>query len=60
MPQKRDRWDFWVDLIIPVGAALLLFLTMMSIFADWHHAGEATRNAPSTNRAPASDQPGTR
>jgi len=48
--QKRDRWDFWVDLIIPIGAALLLFLTLSSIFSDRHHAGEATRIAPGTNQ----------
>jgi len=50
MSKKRDRWDFWVDLIIPIGAALLLFLTLSSIFSDRHHAGEATRIAPGTNQ----------
>jgi len=54
MAKKRDRWDFWVDLIIPIGAALLLFLTLSSIFSDRHHAGEATRIAPGAH------QPGAR
>jgi hypothetical protein len=54
MSRKRDRWDFWVDLIIPVGVALLLFVTMSSIFSDRHHAGEATRSVSGTNRGPAS------
>jgi hypothetical protein len=38
---KRDRWDFWVDLIIPIGAVLVFLFSMSTIFFDRHHAGEA-------------------
>jgi len=37
---KRHRWDFWVDLIIPVGGVLLLLFTLHSIFSDRRHAHE--------------------
>ena len=58
MSKKRDRWDFWIELIIPVGAALLFFVTMSSIFSDRHHAGEFARNAPGANGGPTSPQRG--
>jgi hypothetical protein len=49
---KRDRWDFWVDLIIPVGGVLLLFVALHSILADRHHPEEPNINQHAHQRAP--------
>jgi len=43
MPKKRDRWDFWVDLIIPIGAALVFVFSISTIFIDRHHGGTTAR-----------------
>jgi hypothetical protein len=51
MSRKRDRWDFWVDLIVPIGAALVFLFSMSTIFFDRHHSYEAA-HAP----APHSQQ----
>jgi len=53
--QKSQRSRFFamtVSMLVwpPIGAALLLFLTLSSIFSDRHHAGEATRMAPDPNQ----------
>ena len=32
MPRDRDRWDYWVDLIVPIGAALVFLYSMSTIF----------------------------
>ena len=54
MSRERDRWDFWVDLIVPIGAALVFLFSMSTIFFDRHHVGEAA-HAPAPHnqkRAP--------
>jgi len=43
MSKKRDRWDFWVDLIIPMGAALVFVFSISTIFIDRHHGGTTAR-----------------
>jgi hypothetical protein len=45
MSKKRDRWDFWADLIIPIGAALVFIFSISTIFISRHHSG-TTAHAP--------------
>ena len=52
MSRKRDRWDFWVDLIVPIGAALVFLFSMSTIFFDRHHAGEAAHAPRLTTNSP--------
>jgi hypothetical protein len=52
MSRDRDRGEFWVDLIVPIGAALVFLFSMSTIFFDRHHADEAA-HAP----APHNQQP---
>jgi len=50
---KRDRWDFWVDLIIPIGAALVFLFSMSTIFFGRHPAGEGAHTPAPHNQRPA-------
>ena len=43
MSKKRDRWDFWVDLIIPIGAVLVFIFSISTIFIGRHHGGTTAR-----------------
>jgi hypothetical protein len=53
MSKKQDRWDFWVDLIVPVGAALVFLFSISTIFFDRHHDGVAAHAPAPHNQQPA-------
>jgi hypothetical protein len=52
MSKKRDRWDVWVDLIVPIGAALVFLFSISTIFFD-RHADVAAHAPASHNQQPA-------
>jgi hypothetical protein len=52
MSRKRDRWDFWVDLIVPIGAALVFLFSMSTILFDRHLASEEPRSPSPHNQQP--------